>query len=37
MVISTGADINKEAILGNIKKLINQIYKLLPDREENID
>lgn len=37
MVISTGANINKEAILENIKKLINQIYKLLPDREENID
>ena len=37
MVISTGANISKEAILGNIKKLINQIYKLLPDREENID
>jgi len=37
MIISTGANIDKNAILGNIKKLINQIYKLLPDREENID
>lgn len=37
MIISTGADINSEAIVENLKKLINQIYKLLPNREENID
>lgn len=37
MTISTGADINNEAIVENLKKLINQIYKLLPNREENID
>lgn len=37
MIIETGADIQKEAIVENLKKLINQIYKLLPNREENID
>ena len=37
MIISTGANINKNAILENLKKLTNQIYKLLPNREENID
>lgn len=37
MILSTGADINNEAIVENLKKLINQIYKLLPNREENID
>ena len=37
MILSTGADINNKAIVENLKKLINQIYKLLPNREENID
>ena len=37
MVIDTGANINKEAILANLKKITNQIFKLLPNREENID
>lgn len=37
MIIETGADIQKEAIVENLKKLVNQIYKLLPNREENID
>ena len=37
MVLSTGANINNEAIIENLKKLTNQIYKLLPNREENID
>lgn len=37
MIISTGANINKNAILENLKKLTNQIYKLLPNREEKID
>lgn len=37
MIISTGADISNEAIAENLKKLTNQIYKLLPNREEAID
>ena len=34
MVLTTGAEITKEAIIENLKKLTNQIYKLLPNREE---
>lgn len=30
-------EIDKSAIYANIKRLINQVYKLLPNREENID
>ncbi len=37
MKISTGANISKNAILEDLKKLINQTYKLLPNREENLD
>ena len=37
MVLASGADINTNAIVENLKKLTNQIYKLLPNREENID
>lgn len=37
MILSTGADINNDAIVENLKKLINQTYKLLPNREENVD
>ena len=37
MVLNTGANINNNAIIESLKKLINQIYKLLPNREENID
>ena len=37
MVLSTGADINLSAIEDSLKKIINQTYKLLPDREEAID
>lgn len=37
MVLTTGAEITKEAIIENLKKLTNQIYKLLPNREEAID
>lgn len=32
-----GIDIRKDAINRNLKRLTNQIYKLLPEREENID
>ena len=34
MVIKYGADIEIAAITANIKRLTNQIYKLLPLREE---
>ena len=37
MEISTGAEIKKEAIIENLKKITNQIYKLLPNREEKLD
>ena len=37
MILTTNAEIKKEAILENLKKLINQIYKLLPNREEYLD
>ena len=37
MILSTGADINNDAIVENLKKLINQTYKLLHNREENVD
>ena len=37
MEIESGANISKESILENLKKLINQTYKLLPNREENLD
>lgn len=37
MIIKYNADINNEAICNNLKRLTNQIYKLLPNREENLD
>lgn len=37
MMLDNGAFIRNEAIVENLKKLTNQIYKLLPNREENID
>ena len=37
MILTIGADINKDEIIENLKKLTNQIYKLLPNREEAID
>lgn len=37
MILDNGANIENKAILANFKKLTNQIYKLLPNREENID
>ena len=37
MILETGANIDNNAIIENLKKLTNQIYKLLPTREENID
>ena len=37
MLIKYNIDIDNEAIIVNLKKLTNQIYKLLPNREEGID
>lgn len=37
MLIKYDIDIDNEAIIVNLKKLTNQIYKLLPNREEGID
>ena len=37
MTLENGANISNEAILTNLKKLTNQTYKLLPNREENLD
>lgn len=37
MIIKYGADINNEAIKINLKRLTNQIYKLLPSWEEGVD
>lgn len=37
MVIKYEADIKKEAIENNLNRLVNQIYKLLPTREEGLD
>lgn len=37
MKIVGGNEIDNKAVLDNLKKLTNQIYKLLPNREENID
>lgn len=37
MIIKYNAEINNIAIDYNLKRLTNQIYKLLPNREEQID
>lgn len=37
MVLKYGLDINKDAIVINLKRLTNQVYKLLPLREEDSD
>lgn len=37
MRLENGAYIENAAIVENLKKLTNQVYKLLPNREENID
>ena len=37
MILSNNIEIKNEAIAYNLKRLTNQIYKLLPNREENID
>ena len=37
MLIKYSANIDENAIKINLKKLTNQIYKLLPNREEGLD
>ena len=37
MLIKYDAYIEKDAIAANLKRLANQIYKLLPSREEGLD
>lgn len=37
MVINDNVEINSTAIILNLRRLTNQIYKLLPSREENLD
>ena len=37
MVIKYNADINIDAIEANLKRITNQVYKLLPSREEGSD
>lgn len=37
MIIKYNAEVSNLAIENNFKRLINQIYKLLPNREEGID
>lgn len=37
MIIKYNINIDEQAIQNNFKKLTNQIYKLLPNREEGID
>ena len=37
MEIKYGAFIENESILNNLKRITNQVYKLLPSREEGTD
>jgi len=37
MEINNNLNINKDAIVFNLKRITNQIYKLLPVREEGVD
>ena len=37
MVIKYGIDIDKEAIIKNIDRITNLIFKLLPSREEDLE
>ena len=37
MIIKYNIDIKDSSLTNNLKRLTNQIYKLLPNREENID
>lgn len=37
MIIKYGIEVDKAAVAATLSKLINQTYKLLPNREENFD
>jgi hypothetical protein len=37
MLIKYDANIENDAIKSNLKRLTNQVYKLLPNREEGVD
>ena len=37
MITKYGTEIDNQLILDNLKRLVNQTYKLLPSREENLD
>lgn len=37
MILKYQTEINNDAIIVNLKRLTNQIYKLLPSREEGLD
>lgn len=37
MILNDGVYIKTDAIVANLKRITNQIYKLLPNREEEID
>lgn len=37
MIIKYNIDIQENTIRDNLKRIINQIYKLLPNREEGVD
>ena len=37
MIIKYNTEIQNTVIVDNLHRLINQVYKLLPNREENVD
>ena len=37
MLLKYSLEIDKKAVIANLNRIVNQIYKLLPDREEGID
>lgn len=37
MIIMNNVEIDTSAVITNLKRLTNQIYKLLPNREEGLD
>lgn len=37
MDLKYNVEINNQIIVNSLKRIINQIYKLLPDREEGLE
>ena len=37
MLLKYSLEIDKKAVVASLNRIVNQIYKLLPDREEGID